>query len=136
MSGVNILSSIVDRFSAVSHDPAQDEAVIDLMTLVSLADRRSEVEERDRIHAFVDSRSWGPAHNPRNYALGALTRARAALGDADKLGEFLDSIMVRFTDDAHRLFAVEAIEQVAAADGEDAPSERILVGDIRRRLGF
>lgn len=134
--GVSLLKSIADRFSDIAHDAIQDEAVIDLMTLVSLSDHMSEVEERDRIRVFIDSRSWGPAQNPHNYALSALTRAQVALADTDRLGDFLDSVAARLHDDTHRLFAVEAIEQVAAADGEDDLAERILVVDIRRRLGF
>ena len=118
------------------HDRVQDEAVIDLMVLVSLADRVSEVEERDRINAFVDGRDWPAAHNAATYVLQATTRARDALNDQELLGTFLESIMHRLHDADLRLFAVEVAEQVAAADGTDDRLERLIVQDIRHRLGF
>ncbi len=131
---MSILDSIIDRFSGTSHDPVQDEAVIDLMTLVSLVDGRSGVEERDRIRAFVDGRDWPPSHNAQNYALAATSMVRAALHDDRLLDDVLTSIFERLGDARHRLFAIEAIEQVAAADDSTTRLEQVLIDDIRLRF--
>jgi hypothetical protein len=131
---VTTIAHAIERLRLAPHDPHADQAIIDLLHLVMLADRLSSADERDRINTFVVSRKWPAGHNPESYALNSLGAARATLADSDRLHEALDAIVSRLSDSPSRAYAVELCRDLAAIDGLVAPTERALIDYVQLRL--
>jgi uncharacterized tellurite resistance protein B-like protein len=131
---VRLFDRLVSRVHDAPHDADSDEAVIDLLALVSLADGTYGVRERDRLQAFVDGREWPANRNPEATLLTSLAHARDAVGDGEKLDAMLDSICERLLVSSHRSHALSAADEIAAADDNVAPVERAIIEHVRRRL--
>jgi Tellurite resistance protein TerB len=130
------MDRLLHHFVSTAHEPEGDEAVIDLLALVTMADHTYGADEVDHLHAFVDGRDWPPAHNPQTYLLGAISRARAAVADEIKLDEMLDSIFERLAASPHRTFAIKAAEDLARSDGEIDNDEALIIDMVRTRLSI
>jgi uncharacterized tellurite resistance protein B-like protein len=131
---VRLFDRLVSRIHDAPHDANSDEAVIDLLALVSLADGVYGADEQSQIRAFVDGREWPPDHNPETTLLTSIAKARTAVHDSEKLDALLDSICERLLQSSHRSFALDAADQMAAADDTVAPVERAIIEHVRRRL--
>jgi tellurite resistance protein len=131
---VRLFDRLVSRIHDAPHDANSDEAVIDLLALVSLADGVYGADEQNQIRAFVDGRQWPPDHNPETTLLTSIAEARDAVHDSVKLDALLDSICERLMQSSHRSFALEAADAMAAADDIVAPVERAIIEHVRRRL--
>lgn len=132
---MSFLDRAVRRFHLAPHSPVPDEAVIDFLNLVMLADHLSSVDERDRIDTFVVSRTWPDGHNPEAYASESLGAARLVLADPDRLHHALDSIIARLRGTEHRQYALDLADEIAALDGTVSVQERVIIEYIRHGLG-
>lgn len=131
---MGFFDQLFSRVVGSTHDPDGDTAIIELLTLVSMADGRSGVDERDQIRAFVDGRDWPASANPEAVLLTAMRRSREAIADSTKLDELLDDICDGLAASRYRSFALEIADDVAESDDEVLANEQSIIAHVRRRL--
>lgn len=130
------LGLAADTFGPDDEDArvAVDEAVIDLLQLVTLVDGVTSDRERELIAEFVGSRRWPAGRSAEAYAAEALTRARHALSPDGPLDNFLRGVTDRLPRDEDRLAAYDAVLQLVRSDGDVHEREVEVVAALRRRF--
>jgi hypothetical protein len=131
---MSAIRHLFNRFRHVEGHHVRDQAVLDLMELAMLIDRRSGQAERDLILHFVDTRSWPAPENAETYHQESMVRVRAALADAATQEQFLTSVVDRLPTLDDRMFALDLLERMAEAEDPVNSLESGLVDDMRSRL--
>jgi len=126
-----------DMYSHVSVHATADrehEAVIELLLLVMISDRRISDEELDEIRQITEDSGWESTTFSFDQYLGtAMAKVRAAVagGGTDAL---LDDIDARISSSVLRLALFSAARDVAGIDHDIVPEEESLLGQLAARF--
>lgn len=127
-----------DLYQQVSVDATADrehEAVVELLLLVMIADRRVSPDELDEIRAIAEDQGFESDTFSFDQHLGeAMGHVRRALETPEGVDALLDSIDHRVTSTVLRASLVAASRAVAEADNDQSPDERSLLERITRRF--
>ncbi len=127
-----------DLYSHVSvHATAnrEDEAAVELLLLVMMADRHISTDEVETIRSISDDSGWETDTFSFDQYLGLATaKVREAISD-DSIDELLDSIDERVTNTVLRAALFSAARDVAGADHDLDDVEEGLLGQIAARFG-
>jgi uncharacterized tellurite resistance protein B-like protein len=128
-----------DLYQQVSVDATADrehEAVVELLLLVMIADRRVSPDELDEIRAIAEDQGFESDTFSFDQHVGeAMAHVRQALETPDGVETLLDSIDQRVTSSVLRSSLVAAARAVADADESHSPAEQSVLERITRRFG-
>jgi uncharacterized tellurite resistance protein B-like protein len=126
-----------DMYSHVSVHATADrehEAVIELLLLVMVADKRVSEGELDEIRIISEDSGWESSTFSFDQYLGqAMAKVRAAIASA-KVDELLDDIDGRIASSVLRRALFSAARDVAGVDRDIAPEEESLLGQLAARF--
>jgi hypothetical protein len=112
----------------------EHEAVIELLLLVMIADRRITEEELDEIRAISDDSGWESETFSFDQYLGeAMAKVRAAVADK-RVDALLDDIDERISSSVLRQSLFSAARDVAGVDHDIVPEEESLLGQLAARF--
>jgi uncharacterized tellurite resistance protein B-like protein len=128
-----------DLYQQVSVDATADrehEAVVELLLLVMIADRRVSADELDEIRAIAEDQGFESDTFSFDQHLGeAMAHVRQALERPDGVEALLTSIDQRVTSTVLRSSLVAAARAVADADDARSDDEQSVLERITRRFG-
>jgi len=112
----------------------EHEAVIELLLLVMIADRRITEDELDEIRAISDDSGWESDTFSFDQYLGeAMGKVRAAVAE-QRIEALLDDIDERISSSVLRQSLFSAARDVAGVDHDIVPEEESLLGQLAARF--
>ena len=114
--------------------PAEREAIIDLLHLCTYADARIALKEDDVVSQALLVLGWDQSTSWREYEPKSIERARDARASERALDAFLRDAAQRLQSPRARRCALEFCSRLFAADGLVAESERALLERIKAVL--
>lgn len=116
-----------------THNQAQTEALIRLMLAARYADHMLSLSEGDAFEEQVSGLSWNSSTALDKFLQQATADVRKALSTEAAKQSFLEQQCALFTDTASKRAAIQNIEAVLQADGND-PKESKLLLNLRSML--
>ena len=111
------IRSLMDYFTHRDHDQEQREAIIDLLNLLCLIDRKIKLTEQDYIDSFVKDLEWTSGVAIETFFSVSISKCRKAL-DEDKAEELIKELAAVLTDEDFRILALDATSAITLADHE------------------
>jgi hypothetical protein len=131
------MHNVRDLYRHVSVHATADrehEAVIELLLLVMIADRRITEDELDEIRTISDDSGWESDTFSFDQYLGeAMGKVRAAVADK-RIDALLDDIDERISSSVLRQSLFSAARDVAGVDHDIVPEEESLLGQLAARF--
>ncbi|MBE9066233.1 hypothetical protein IQ260_06165 [Leptolyngbya cf. ectocarpi LEGE 11479] len=95
----------------------QREAMVDLCLLGMYSDSKLSVDEQDFLDEEFDKLSWESGISFGSYLQRVIPKVRSATNDVQEREEFLQDIAQRLGDDGFKQTAIDALQNLLAADG-------------------
>lgn len=96
---------------------SQREAMVDLCLLGMYSDSKLSVDEQDFLDEEFEKLSWESGISFSSYLQRVIPKVRSATNDAQEREEFLQDIAQRLGDDGFKQAAIDALQNLLAADG-------------------
>ena len=126
-----------DLYAQVSVHATADrehQAVVDLLTLVMVADHRVTVDEIDVMRDIAADQGFASDTFDFDRYIGeSMAKVRAAIGN-DSIDDLLDDIDARITSSVLRSSVFSAAREVAQVDDDIDPAEESLLGQVAARF--
>ncbi len=109
---------------------SQVEAAIELLIWTMYVDNSIKLQEDDALDSFVQKAQWQSYQQIRSYMGSAIAKVRNSMDDPAKADALLRDIKMRLADRTTRKEAVDAVSEMAQADGELSAGEQDFIGRI------
>lgn len=129
-----LLDKIKNTLSPDNRHYEQSSAIVDLMYLIMLSDRRLDLNEQDYIAEQVIELPWDPNKSIALYIQATVPKLRTALESSEALHEMIVSICDRIHDRPIREQVLSYIHDLSEVDGHISSEERQIIEEVEREL--
>jgi uncharacterized tellurite resistance protein B-like protein len=114
---------------------AQREAIIRLMVLTMYADKRLTLEENSVLTYYEQALKWESGISLRHFFSNVVAEVRKAMHDDDRRNRLVAEVCATLTANGVQALALKACNDMANADRDKTPDERLLLQQIAEALG-
>ncbi|MEB3292370.1 MAG: hypothetical protein VKJ24_04355 [Synechococcales bacterium] len=129
-----LLDKIKSSLSPDNHHYQQSSAIVDLMYLIMLSDRRLDLNEQDYIAEQLLELPWDPNQSISLYIQAMVPKLRNALSSPETLHEQIVSICDRIHDRPIREQVLHYIHDLSEVDGYISSEERQIIEEVEHEL--
>ena len=101
----------------------QREGILDLLFAGMYADGAVKIVEGQRVFALLSPYGWESYQDPQEYSDTAISRARSASEDADRMSIYLTDVSARLADEDVKRLALALLARLIESDDSATESE-------------
>lgn len=112
----------------------QNQALIDLLLLLTRVDNKISFGEQDFVDSFIDGLPWGEGISKKNYVSQSTYNARNALSTPQETSDYLDKIVSRLSTPESKSVSLQLITELANSDGNFCQAEKDFVAVLTSKI--